>query len=120
MVPDSAPLILIISRICVCDIPSKFEDLKRAYAGAFPAFFMFRRSDHAQDTPGVTVLPNGYAVSRCSDFIIYSVEAELIDRVVKEYGPCESARPRHVDSTLKSSSHKAKRRRCWPDLRKNT
>ena len=38
--------------------------------------------------PGISVLPNGHHVSRTSDFIIYSVEAEFIDRVVAEYGPC--------------------------------
>jgi prephenate dehydrogenase (NADP+) len=38
----------------------------------------------------VHVLPDGYAVSRSSDFIIYSVEAEYIDRVVSMYGPGES------------------------------
>ena len=66
----------------------------------------------------MTVLPNGYAVSRASDFIIYSVEAELIDRVVKEYGPCESNNPSHSDLHY-FPSHKAKRCRCWPNLRKN-
>jgi prephenate dehydrogenase (NADP+) len=36
---------------------------------------------------GITILPNGHLVSRISDWIIYSVEAELIGRVVAEYGP---------------------------------
>ena len=40
------------------------------------------------DVPGVVILPDGHAVSRSSDFIIYSVEAEFIDRVVAQYGPC--------------------------------
>jgi len=40
--------------------------------------------------PNVTVLKDGYAVSRSSDFIIYSVEAEFIDDVVAKYGPCVS------------------------------
>ena len=31
---------------------------------------------------------DGYLVSRESDFIIYSVEAEYLDAVVKQYGPC--------------------------------
>lgn len=30
-----------------------------------------------------------FAVSRRSDFIIYSVEAENIGKVVAEYGPCK-------------------------------
>ncbi|GME84979.1 unnamed protein product [Ambrosiozyma monospora] len=33
------------------------------------------------------VLPNGHYVSRKSDYIIYSVEAENIDTIVKIYGP---------------------------------
>ncbi|RDB23036.1 Prephenate dehydrogenase [NADP(+)] [Hypsizygus marmoreus] len=58
-------------KIHVCDLPSKFEDLKRDYVS----------------TPNITPLIDGHAVSRSSDFIIYSVEAEFIDQVVKQYGP---------------------------------
>lgn len=48
-------------------------------------------SNHSfADTPGVFPQPNGYAVSRSADYIVYSVEAEYIDRVVAQYGPCES------------------------------
>ncbi|KIW85177.1 hypothetical protein Z517_00567 [Fonsecaea pedrosoi CBS 271.37] len=36
---------------------------------------------------GINILPNGHLVSRASDWIIYSVEAELIDKIVAEYGP---------------------------------
>ena len=32
-------------------------------------------------------MPNGHLVSRISDWIIYSVEAELIEQIVAEYGP---------------------------------
>ncbi|OTA99109.1 hypothetical protein M426DRAFT_325455, partial [Hypoxylon sp. CI-4A] len=35
----------------------------------------------------VQILRNGHLVSRASDYIIYSVEAAAIDRVVAEYGP---------------------------------
>ena len=35
-------------------------------------------------------MENGHLVSRRSDFIIYSVEAEYIDAAVKAYGPCIS------------------------------
>lgn len=35
----------------------------------------------------VRIFENGYLVSRSSDYIIYSVEAEHIDGVVKEFGP---------------------------------
>ena len=43
------------------------------------------------DVPGIHVLENGHLVSRVADFVMYSVEAEFIDRVVAEYGPCMSA-----------------------------
>ena len=33
-------------------------------------------------------MENGHLVSRRSDLIIYSVEAEYVDEVVKTYGPC--------------------------------
>jgi len=36
----------------------------------------------------VEIMANGHLVSRCSDFIIYSVEAKNIDAVVKAFGPC--------------------------------
>ncbi|KAF7338029.1 Prephenate dehydrogenase [Mycena venus] len=58
-------------KIHVCDLPDKHEALKTEYSGV----------------AGVTVLPDGHAVSRSSDFIMYSVEAEFIDRVVAQYGP---------------------------------
>lgn len=35
----------------------------------------------------VTILPNGHLVSRSSDWIIYSVPAEAIEKVVEEFGP---------------------------------
>lgn len=35
----------------------------------------------------MTILPNGHLVSRISDWIIYSVEAETISKVVAEYAP---------------------------------
>jgi hypothetical protein len=41
------------------------------------------------DAPAVTVLRDGHLVSRVADFIMYSVEAEFVDNVVAQYGPCE-------------------------------
>ncbi|KAF2133593.1 prephenate dehydrogenase [Dothidotthia symphoricarpi CBS 119687] len=35
----------------------------------------------------VEIMRSGHAVSRCSDYIIYSVEAKNIDAVVKAFGP---------------------------------
>ncbi|CAG7853863.1 Probable prephenate dehydrogenase [NADP(+)] Short=PRDH [Serendipita indica DSM 11827] len=58
-------------KIHVCDLPQKYEALKHELA----------------EMPGIVVLRDGHLVSRSSDFIIYSVEAEYIDKVVKEYGP---------------------------------
>lgn len=43
------------------------------------------------DTANIHVYENGHYVARISDFIVYSVEAEYIDAVVKEYGPCEES-----------------------------
>ncbi|KAG7098366.1 hypothetical protein E1B28_000324 [Marasmius oreades] len=58
-------------KIHVCDLPTKYESLKQEYA----------------TVPGVTVFKDGHGVARSSDFMIYSVEAEFIERVVAEYGP---------------------------------
>ncbi|KAJ6502195.1 hypothetical protein C8R45DRAFT_611730 [Mycena sanguinolenta] len=58
-------------KIHVCDLPAKYEALREEYTGV----------------PGVTVCPDGHSVARSSDFIMYSVEAEFIDRVVAQYGP---------------------------------
>ncbi|KAG6334093.1 hypothetical protein ID866_4998 [Astraeus odoratus] len=58
-------------KINVCDRSDKFESLKATYQGV----------------PGITVHRDGHAVSRISDFIMYSVEAEHIDKIVAEYGP---------------------------------
>ena len=47
------------------------------------------RSDPT-DVPAITVLRDGHLVSRASDFIMYLVEAEFVDNVVSQYGPCNS------------------------------
>ncbi|KIY00820.1 uncharacterized protein Z520_03486 [Fonsecaea multimorphosa CBS 102226] len=54
-----------------CDRPDKFQALHHEY----------------ENERGINILPNGHLVSRASDWIIYSVEAELIDKIVAEYGP---------------------------------
>ncbi|KAL2012701.1 hypothetical protein VTN00DRAFT_226 [Thermoascus crustaceus] len=58
-------------RINACDKPENYDTLKKDFAAK----------------QGVTILPNGHLVSRISDFIIYSVEAGAIDKIVAEYGP---------------------------------
>ncbi|KAJ7882830.1 prephenate dehydrogenase [Mycena leptocephala] len=52
--------------------PGKYDALKREYAGV---------------CSNITVLHDGHGVSRSSDFIIYSVQAEFIERVVAQFGP---------------------------------
>jgi prephenate dehydrogenase (NADP+) len=32
---------------------------------------------------------DGHRVSRTADWIMYAVEAQFMDKVVAEYGPCE-------------------------------
>ncbi|KAJ5214145.1 hypothetical protein N7449_001314 [Penicillium cf. viridicatum] len=57
-------------RINACDRPENFESLKQEFASQ----------------KGVTIFPNGHLVSRISDYILYSVEAGVIDKVVAQYG----------------------------------
>ncbi|KAF9529948.1 prephenate dehydrogenase [Crepidotus variabilis] len=58
-------------KINVCDVPEKFEQLKEDYT----------------KTPNVFPMKDGHAVARSSDFLVYSVEAEFVDKVVAQFGP---------------------------------
>ncbi|KIV89978.1 hypothetical protein PV10_07329 [Exophiala mesophila] len=58
-------------RVNACDRPDKLAELRKEY----------------ENETLINILPNGHLVSRASDWIIYSVEAEIIDKVVAEYGP---------------------------------
>ncbi|KAF2086674.1 prephenate dehydrogenase [Saccharata proteae CBS 121410] len=58
-------------RVNACDAPAKYEQLKEEFAG----------------NNDIHIYPDGHLVSRCSDYIIYSVPAEYIDQVVATYGP---------------------------------
>ncbi|GAA5964980.1 hypothetical protein JCM21900_004693 [Sporobolomyces salmonicolor] len=58
-------------KINVCDLPEKYDQLVE-YC-------------HGKDR--VVAMRDGHYVSRESDFIIYSVEAAFLDRVVAQYGP---------------------------------
>ncbi|KAK6864889.1 prephenate dehydrogenase [Apiospora arundinis] len=58
-------------RIVACDREEFYEALKEEFASR----------------NNVQILRNGHLVSRISDYIIYSVEAAVIDRVVAQYGP---------------------------------
>ncbi|KAJ2901007.1 hypothetical protein MKZ38_002133 [Zalerion maritima] len=57
--------------INACDKEEKYQDLKEEFLG---------RSN-------IKIFRNGHFVSRASDYIIYSVEAVAIDRIVAEFGP---------------------------------
>ncbi|KAK4519557.1 Integrase catalytic domain-containing protein [Mucor velutinosus] len=54
----------------ICDLPEKYESVKKDFEGT-----------------NINVLPDGYHISRRCDWIMYAVEAEYIDAVVKKYGP---------------------------------
>ncbi|ORY81473.1 hypothetical protein BCR37DRAFT_380379 [Protomyces lactucae-debilis] len=58
-------------QVYACDIPSKHSILQQEFS-----------KDH-----GITIVQDGHAVSRRSDWILYSVEAAVIERVVAQYGP---------------------------------
>ncbi|KAK9451688.1 uncharacterized protein V1518DRAFT_409259 [Limtongia smithiae] len=58
-------------KINACDRQEKYHSLTEQY----------------QNNPLVTIFENGHYVSRQSDYIIYSVEAENIDSIVAQYGP---------------------------------
>ncbi|KZF22753.1 Prephenate dehydrogenase [Xylona heveae TC161] len=64
-------LMLVQLRVHACDRLDKYESLKEEFEGR----------------KNVQIFPNGHLVSRSSDYIIYSVEAEAIDKVVSLYGP---------------------------------
>lgn len=59
-------------KVCGCDREERFHELKESMASLLPE---------------VEIFPNGFYVSRISDYIIYSVEAENIDKIVSLYGP---------------------------------
>lgn len=60
-----------MNRVNACDLPQKFEQLQAEF----------------RENPNICIFENGHLVSRASDYIIYSVEAEKIDCVVAQYGP---------------------------------
>ncbi|PIA14255.1 NAD(P)-binding protein [Coemansia reversa NRRL 1564] len=53
----------------LCDTPEKYDELLEKHGGQ-----------------GISILRDGYAVSRRSDIIIYSVPAVIINKAVAEYG----------------------------------
>ena len=77
-----------LCRINVCDRPENYDKLSRDMQGDKGYHSVTVIDSNYAGLPGINVLRDGHQVSRTSDFIIYSVEAEYIDRVVAEYGPC--------------------------------
>ncbi|KAJ6172541.1 hypothetical protein N7470_001608 [Penicillium chermesinum] len=74
-------------RINACDKPENYETLQKEF---FPL---------------VTIFPNGHLVSRISDFILYSVEAGVIDRVAPELSAFERHLPADVEIVSCHSLH---------------
>ncbi|KAK5627571.1 hypothetical protein RRF57_003287 [Xylaria bambusicola] len=70
-------------KIKACDKEDQYEDLCEEFSSR----------------TNIQILRNGHLVSRASDYIIYSVEAAVIGRVVAEYGPCM-----HFDIPASSST----------------
>ncbi|GAA5862173.1 hypothetical protein JCM1840_001668 [Sporobolomyces johnsonii] len=58
-------------KINVCDLPEKYDQLV----------------EYCKGKDRVVPMRDGHYVSRESDFIIYSVEAAFLDKVVAQYGP---------------------------------
>ncbi|GAA5849037.1 hypothetical protein JCM8547_006419 [Rhodosporidiobolus lusitaniae] len=58
-------------RILVCDLPEKYDSLV----------------EYCKGKDKLEAMRDGHHVSRQSDFIIYSVEAVALDKVVQRYGP---------------------------------
>ena len=73
-----------------CDRPERYAQIRKEFEGGlfFPILFPCGSVAKYEASP-INVLENGHFVARRSDFIIYSVEAEYIDKVVRQYGPCE-------------------------------
>lgn len=58
--------------VCGCDREERYQELKENMNSLLPE---------------VEIYKNGFYVSRTADYIIYSVEAENIDKIVALYGP---------------------------------
>lgn len=58
--------------VCGCDREERYEEFKESMASVLPE---------------VEIYKNGFYVSRTADYIIYSVEAENIEKIVSLYGP---------------------------------
>lgn len=96
-----------------CVVSSAF--LLNVYHGRYESLY-----NAYKDRPNVHIMRDGYAVSRSSDFIIYSVETKNIESVVETYGPgSQGLRKLRLDLTKidKIGSHKTWCHRCGPNKR---
>lgn len=85
-------------RVCACDQESRYDQISEEYKDS-----------------KVEIMRNGHYVSRVSDFIIYSVEAENIDKIVSLYGPCKLLKGLFI-SLLTFCSHQDWRDCGRPDI----
>jgi len=102
-------------RIIVCDLPEEHEKLIIDFSSMFlPLLSCFKAQLTMLFVNRYTMSPpsEGWIVkTRSSDYIIYSIEAEFIQRVVAQYGIGE-------DKIQVSThfSHESECNRCWPDI----
>lgn len=87
-IPIAAHLPLLI-RVNACDRDENYEALRDEFKGEKTLHSEDASSAELSEIPNITILRNGHFVSRTSDFILYSVEAENIERVVAAYGACK-------------------------------
>lgn len=75
-------------RVNACDRPENYEAIKEEFADRVqvPRGIVYRVAKMKKKN--IHVYSNGHLVSRISDYIIYSVEAEAIEKVVAQYGLC--------------------------------
>ncbi|TQS32280.1 hypothetical protein Golomagni_07409, partial [Golovinomyces magnicellulatus] len=95
-----ADLFVSRNRILACDREDRYDSLKEKYAAnvrlppvprvPFPSYFPFVCRclvSPVSTQKNIEICRNGHFVSRASDYIIYSVEAAVIDKVISQYGP---------------------------------
>ena len=77
-------------RVNACDRLERQDALKAEFANDVWKSRCISQCPLRDPQVNVEILSDGCRVSRASDFILYSVEAEAINRVVELYGPCRS------------------------------
>ena len=82
MTPDCLQL---TRRVNACDRPERYDRILEEFKGSPVDILCLIEGSR------INIVENGHLVSRRSDIIFYSVEAEYVDQVVNTYGPCISA-----------------------------